>query len=164
MTHSNTSFLQQLLPSRAVTPGDMHMCTSLVLQRVSTNWIFCMCLVLLVSCVVQTRGAVLAALKFGRGNKSIVGMMSSEGEGFAFRSVVPVEGAVETWMTAVEAEMRRTLAAVMKEGACPRLCLACPPLYTTAPGGHAVGLDSAAKFSVVVEATCHVGTGWLHTS
>lgn len=43
-------------------------------------------------------------------------MTSSEGEGFSFRSVVPVEGAVETWMTAVEAEMRRTLAAIMKEG------------------------------------------------
>jgi hypothetical protein len=57
-----------------------------------------------------------AALKFGRGNKSIVGMTSSEGEGFAFRSMVPVEGAVEVWMTGVEAEMRRTLAVVMKEG------------------------------------------------
>uniref|UniRef100_A0A383W4S5 Dynein-1, subspecies f n=1 Tax=Tetradesmus obliquus TaxID=3088 RepID=A0A383W4S5_TETOB len=57
-----------------------------------------------------------AALKFGRGNKSIVGMTSSEGEGFAFRSQVPVEGAVEVWMTGVEAEMRRTLAVVMKEG------------------------------------------------
>lgn len=61
------------------------------------------------------------ALKFGRGNKGIVGMTSSEGESFAFRSVVPVEGAVEVWMTAVEAEMRRTLAAVMKEGECCRV-------------------------------------------
>lgn len=59
---------------------------------------------------------VAAALKFGRGNKSIVGMTSSEGESFAFRSLVPVEGAVESWMTGVEAEMRRTLAVVMKEG------------------------------------------------
>jgi dynein heavy chain len=58
----------------------------------------------------------LTALKFGRGNKSIVGMTSSEGESFSFRSVVPVEGAVEVWMTAVEAEMRKTLAAIMKEG------------------------------------------------
>jgi dynein heavy chain len=57
-----------------------------------------------------------AALKFARGNKSIVGMTSSEGEGFAFRSAMPVEGGVEVWMTAVEAEMRRTLAAIMKEG------------------------------------------------
>lgn len=62
-----------------------------------------------------------AALKFGRGNKAITGMTSSEGEGFAFRSVVPVEGPVEAWMTAVEAEMRRTLAAVMKEGECAYL-------------------------------------------
>jgi dynein heavy chain len=60
--------------------------------------------------------AALLALKFGRGNKSIIGMTSSEGESFAFRTVVPVEGAVELWMTAVEAEMRRTLAVVMKEG------------------------------------------------
>lgn len=59
-----------------------------------------------------------AALKFGRGDKGIVGMTSSEGESFSFRSVVPVEGAVEVWMTGVEAEMRRTLAAVMKEGEC----------------------------------------------
>lgn len=43
-------------------------------------------------------------------------MTSSEGESFAFRTVVPVEGAVESWMNGVEAEMRRTLAAVMKEG------------------------------------------------
>ncbi|KAF8069431.1 DHC1 [Scenedesmus sp. PABB004] len=57
-----------------------------------------------------------AALKFGRGDKSITGMVSSEGEAFAFRSVVPVEGPVEGWMRGVEAEMRRTLAAVMKEG------------------------------------------------
>jgi dynein heavy chain len=43
-------------------------------------------------------------------------MTSSEGEAFSFRSIVPVEGPVEVWMTAVEAEMRRTLAAEMKEG------------------------------------------------
>eukprot|EP00879_Flechtneria_rotunda_P024248 GHRR01025696.1.p2 GENE.GHRR01025696.1~~GHRR01025696.1.p2 ORF type:complete len:220 (+),score=61.40 GHRR01025696.1:1179-1838(+) len=59
-----------------------------------------------------------AALNFGRGNKNVMGMKSSEGESFAFRSVVPVEGAVESWMTGVEAEMRRTLAALMKEGTC----------------------------------------------
>jgi dynein heavy chain len=53
-------------------------------------------------------------------------MTSSEGEGFAFRSVVPVEGAVETWMTAVEAEMRRTLAALMKEGECHWPCFTLP--------------------------------------
>jgi hypothetical protein len=36
-----------------------------------------------------------AALKFGRGNKSILGMTSSEGESFAFRSPVAVDGPVE---------------------------------------------------------------------
>ena len=43
-------------------------------------------------------------------------MISSEGESFTFRTVVPVEGPVESWMLGVEAEMRRTLAAVTKEG------------------------------------------------
>ncbi|MEW5308429.1 MAG: hypothetical protein WDW38_000392 [Sanguina aurantia] len=57
-----------------------------------------------------------AALKFGRGNKSIVGMVSSEREAFEFRSPVPVDGAVEVWMTAVEGEMRKTLYQVTKEG------------------------------------------------
>lgn len=57
-----------------------------------------------------------ASLKFGRGNKSIVGMVSSEKEGFDFRTVVPIEGAVESWMTAVEAEMRKTLYQITKEG------------------------------------------------
>ncbi len=56
------------------------------------------------------------ALKFGRGNKSIVGMISSEKETFDFRTAVPIEGAVENWMTAVEAEMRRTLYQITKEG------------------------------------------------
>lgn len=36
-----------------------------------------------------------AALKFGRSNKSVVGMTSSEGESFAFRSPVAVDGPVE---------------------------------------------------------------------
>lgn len=57
-----------------------------------------------------------ATLKFGRGNKSIVGMVSSEKEGFDFRTPVAIEGAVEVWMTAVEAEMRRTLYQISKEG------------------------------------------------
>lgn len=67
---------------------------------------------------VACHSSLLAALQFGRGNKTITGMTSSEGESFAFRSTVPVEGGVECWMTAVEAEMRRTLAAIMKEGEC----------------------------------------------
>ena len=56
-------------------------------------------------------------LKFGRGNKNITGMISSEKESFDFRTPVPIEGAVEIWMTAVEAEMRRTLYQITKEGA-----------------------------------------------
>ncbi len=55
-------------------------------------------------------------LKFGRGNKTIVGMVSSERESFDFRQAVPVEGAVESWMLGVEAEMRRTLHQVTKHG------------------------------------------------
>ena len=57
-----------------------------------------------------------AALKFGRGNKSVTGMTSSEGETFDFRQAVPIEGAAETWMTAVEAEMKDTLFQISKEG------------------------------------------------
>ena len=59
---------------------------------------------------------LIQALKFGRGNKSIVGMVSSEKESFDFKSPVPIEGAVEVWMTAAEAEMRRTLYQITKEG------------------------------------------------
>lgn len=63
-----------------------------------------------------------AALVFGRGNKTITGMVSSEKEGFEFRNVVPIEGAVELWMTNVEAEMRKTLYQVRRmDGAC-RCC------------------------------------------
>ncbi|KXZ49756.1 DHC2 protein [Gonium pectorale] len=57
-----------------------------------------------------------ASLVFGRGNKTITGMVSSEKEGFEFRNVVPIEGAVEMWMTNVEAEMRKTLYQITKEG------------------------------------------------
>jgi len=57
-----------------------------------------------------------ASLKFGRGNKTINGMVSSEGEAFDFRTPVPIEGAVESWMTGVEAEMRNTLYQISKEG------------------------------------------------
>jgi hypothetical protein len=114
------------------------------------------------------------ALNFGRGNKNVVGLVSSEGESFLFRSAKAVDGPVEvregeggrsggagqaeecerlgcislgapspgrgrqrrvprtrrplthpqpplparpqSWMTGVEAEMRATLAAIMKEG------------------------------------------------
>ena len=90
-------------------PPDLRHCHWSMPQTVQSKIMCCSCL---------EPGAVVSctALKFGRGNKSITGMTSTEGESFSFRSVVPVEGAVESWMTAVEAEMRRTLAAVMKEG------------------------------------------------
>lgn len=57
-----------------------------------------------------------AALRFGRGNKSVTGMTSSEKEAFEFKAVMPIEGAVEGWMNSVEAEMRRTLYQITKEG------------------------------------------------
>uniref|UniRef100_A0A6S8LSH1 AAA+ ATPase domain-containing protein n=1 Tax=Dunaliella tertiolecta TaxID=3047 RepID=A0A6S8LSH1_DUNTE len=57
-----------------------------------------------------------AMLRFGRGNKSIVGMTSSEKESFSFQAPVAIEGAVETWMSKVEAEMRATLYHISKEG------------------------------------------------
>ncbi|KAL6757976.1 dynein heavy chain, N-terminal region 1-domain-containing protein, partial [Haematococcus lacustris] len=57
-----------------------------------------------------------ASLRFGRGNKSITGMVSSEKETFEFRTPVAIEGAVEVWMMAVETEMRRTLYQITKEG------------------------------------------------
>ena len=56
-----------------------------------------------------------ASLKFGRGNKTVIGMTSSEGESFDFRQPVPVEGAVESWMLQVESEMRSTLFFITKE-------------------------------------------------
>lgn len=57
-----------------------------------------------------------AALQFGRGNKSVVGMMSAEKESFSFQSPVTIDGAVEVWMKNVETEMRITLFQISKEG------------------------------------------------
>lgn len=57
-----------------------------------------------------------ANLKFGRGNKTIIGMRSAESEQFDFQNAVQVEGPVEEWMTNVEKEMRNTLHAISKEG------------------------------------------------
>jgi dynein heavy chain len=54
--------------------------------------------------------------KFGRGAKSVVGMVSSEGESFDFGTPTAVEGPVETWMTAVEDEMKASLHTISKEG------------------------------------------------
>lgn len=56
------------------------------------------------------------ALRFGRGNKSIVGMVSSEKESFPFQSNVAIEGPVEVWMKNVEEEMCNTLYQITKEG------------------------------------------------
>lgn len=57
-----------------------------------------------------------AALQFGRGNKSVVGMVSAEKESFTFQAPVAIDGAVEVWMKNVESEMRRTLHQISKEG------------------------------------------------
>ncbi|KAJ3091388.1 Dynein heavy chain 10, axonemal [Quaeritorhiza haematococci] len=56
-------------------------------------------------------------LNFGTGKheKAIVGMSSSEGETLDFRRFVPVEGRVEEWMGAVEAEMKKTNRTIHKE-------------------------------------------------
>ncbi|PRP82215.1 dynein-1-alpha heavy chain, flagellar inner arm I1 complex, partial [Planoprotostelium fungivorum] len=57
------------------------------------------------------------ALKFGssRNTRNVVGMISSQGEAITLRQPVLVEGQVESWMSAVEAEMRKTLRATAKE-------------------------------------------------
>ena len=57
-----------------------------------------------------------ASLTFGRGNKTVLGMTSAEGESFEFKDPCVAEGAVETGMLGVEAEMRKTLLAIAKEG------------------------------------------------
>lgn len=56
------------------------------------------------------------SLSFGRGNRQVVGMGSSEGETFLMREPVAVEGPVEVWMAAVEREMTRSLHSITKEG------------------------------------------------
>lgn len=55
-----------------------------------------------------------ASLKFGRGNKTVTGMVSSEGESYDFKIPTPIEGAVEGWMIAVEGEMRHSLHLISK--------------------------------------------------
>lgn len=56
------------------------------------------------------------SLSFGRSSKQVLGMGSSEGETFLLRELVPVEGPVEVWMTAVETEMCNSLRSITKEG------------------------------------------------
>jgi dynein heavy chain len=55
------------------------------------------------------------SIGFGRGDKSIVSMTSCEKEGFKCVDPIPVEGAVEVWMTAVESEMKASLWFITKE-------------------------------------------------
>ncbi|KAK9825454.1 hypothetical protein WJX81_002895 [Elliptochloris bilobata] len=57
-----------------------------------------------------------AALVFDHGCKAVTGMVSAEGEAFSMRNPVTVAGPVESWMLAVEREMRATLHALTKEG------------------------------------------------
>eukprot|EP00958_Prasinococcus_capsulatus_P027403 scaffold5502_cov390-Prasinococcus_capsulatus_cf.AAC.6 len=57
-----------------------------------------------------------ASLGFGRDNKHVVGMVSSEGESFDFKALVSAEGPVEKWLRAVESEMRKTLHRLAQEG------------------------------------------------
>ncbi|GMH67856.1 hypothetical protein TrLO_g3024 [Triparma laevis f. longispina] len=52
---------------------------------------------------------------FGRGDKTIVSMTSSEKESFDCVTNVVIEGAVECWMTAVEHEMNASLWYITKE-------------------------------------------------
>jgi len=56
-----------------------------------------------------------AKLLFARGNKVVKGLESSEGESFEFRTTVSTDGAVESWMTNIQAEMRVTLRTILKE-------------------------------------------------
>ena len=56
-----------------------------------------------------------AKLNFGRGNKNVIGMTSSEGEKFEFRTVIQAEGAVEVWMDSVESQMKESLCEIAKE-------------------------------------------------
>ena len=56
------------------------------------------------------------ALTFGRGNRTVRAMSSSEGETFELEEPVPVEGAVEEWMNAVQDSMRASLHGITKAG------------------------------------------------
>lgn len=60
----------------------------------------------------------IASLRFdtGMSGETVVGaMVSAEGEVMEFRQVVPAEGRVEDWMTAVLLEMKRTNRLITKE-------------------------------------------------
>ena len=55
-----------------------------------------------------------AALTFDRGGSKVLGMVSSEKESFPFETITMTEGAVETWLSDVEQEMKTTLHALHK--------------------------------------------------
>lgn len=55
-------------------------------------------------------------MQFARGNKIVEGMSSVEKEGFICRTPVTIDGPVESWMTACEDEMHRSLKDITKEG------------------------------------------------
>ena len=57
-----------------------------------------------------------ALFRFGRGNKTVTGMESSEGESYELRTPATTEGPVEVWMLGVEQEMRASLHTIAKEG------------------------------------------------
>ena len=56
------------------------------------------------------------ALTFARNGRNITSMSSSEGESVELLTPVTAGGPVESWMTAVEGEMFRSLRAITKEG------------------------------------------------
>jgi dynein heavy chain len=56
------------------------------------------------------------ALKFENNGKVVKGMISDEGESYDFLEPFKPEGAVESWMNTVEAEMRSNLRRLTKEG------------------------------------------------
>ncbi|MCL4419561.1 dynein heavy chain domain-containing protein, partial [Patescibacteria group bacterium] len=55
-------------------------------------------------------------MQFARGNKFVEGMSSVEKEGFVCRTQVQIDGPVESWMTACEDEMHKSLKEITKEG------------------------------------------------
>jgi dynein heavy chain len=55
-------------------------------------------------------------MQFGRNNKVVEAMSSVEEEGFNCKTVIAIEGPVETWMTACEKEMHASLQQITKEG------------------------------------------------
>jgi dynein heavy chain, axonemal len=52
---------------------------------------------------------------FGKGDKTILGMISDEGEKLDFENPTKPEGAVEDWMTKLDTEMKKTLLTITKK-------------------------------------------------